>query len=105
MSHLSQGFTGFWHLMTFPESQPLQVPVAAALAEMANSPGDLSKAIVLGTKVFTDLLANHVEMLPEDKAIIPTIWQAALDQLKASGDERGFAVAEVAVKTALLAAS
>lgn len=105
MSHLSQGFTGFWHLMTFPESQPLQVPVAAALAEMAKSPGDLSKAIVLGTQVFTELLRSHADMLPEDRAIIPTIWQHALDRLKAEGDDKAYAVAEIAVKTALLAAS
>lgn len=87
MSHLSQGFQGLWHLMTFPENQPLLGAAGGALTEMAKTPGNLSAAVTIGTKAFTALAAAHGSMLPEDKQIIPGIFQPALAELKTLADE------------------
>lgn len=92
MSHLSHGFSGLWHLLTFPESVPLLAPGATALAEMAKTPGDLSAAVVIGTKAFSALLAANPDVLAEDKNVILSVFQPALQHLKTLQDELAIAV-------------
>lgn len=92
MSHLSHSFSGLWHLMTAAESVPLLGPGAAALAEVAKKPGDLSAAVVIGTKTLAALIDAHPDMLAEDKNIILSVFAPALAHLKTLADELGLIV-------------
>jgi len=88
--------------MTHEESRPFLEIAAVALAERAKSPDGVPQAILIGARAFTALIDSHTEMLPEDKAIIPTILISALNQMRVDLHELSLDASRV---TELLAAS